>query len=141
MQAAARQGVDSPAPAAPVPSGKSMGRAPLTNAPSGDPGSPGYRSPLEGYRPYAHQPIEPWRAANDRVRDIGGWKAYAREAQEPQSAPGRGGAAPADQGHGAHGTHAAPSDPPAAASRPAARPDAPSGPGTPTSGPSGHKHH
>jgi len=44
-----------------------------------------HRSALAGYR--AHVPAEPadWRAANERVNRIGGWRSYAREATSPES--------------------------------------------------------
>ncbi len=45
-----------------------------------------HRSSLSSHRPTAQAaPIEPgdWRAANDRVHTIGGWRAYAKEAQAP----------------------------------------------------------
>lgn len=41
-----------------------------------------YRSPFEGYRSHRDITPGPWRAMNDEVARIGGWKAYAREAQE-----------------------------------------------------------
>lgn len=40
-----------------------------------------YVSPLRGYKPYADQPVESWREANDRVGRLGGWRAYAKEIQ------------------------------------------------------------
>ena len=40
-----------------------------------------YRSVFEDYRPFTEDKVTPWREANDAVRDIGGWRAYAREAQ------------------------------------------------------------
>lgn len=43
-----------------------------------------YRSALSAYRPYAEQSIGSWREANETVNRIGGWRAYAREAQQPQ---------------------------------------------------------
>ena len=52
-----------------------------------------------------------WREANDAVRRIGGWRAYAREAQQPEPAPSApapalakpdSGAMPMPQGHGGH---------------------------------------
>ncbi len=52
-----------------------------------------------------------WREANDTVRRIGGWRAYAREAQQPEPAPSApapalakpdSGAMPMPQGHGGH---------------------------------------
>ena len=39
----------------------------------------GYQSPMSGYQPYADQPVQSWREANDRVGRIGGWRAYAKE--------------------------------------------------------------
>lgn len=46
----------------------------------------GYESAFERYLPFAEQPLTPWREANDVVRRIGGWQAYAREAQSAASA-------------------------------------------------------
>jgi hypothetical protein len=52
-----------------------------------------YRSAFEGYQPFAEQKLVPWKEANDTVGKIGGWRAYAREANEgagkstPPSAP------------------------------------------------------
>lgn len=40
-----------------------------------------YRSAFEGYRSFSDQPLMPWREANDVVRRVGGWQAYAREGQ------------------------------------------------------------
>ncbi len=45
-----------------------------------------YRSPFSGYQPYTDTPVAPWRATNDRVRERGGWRTYAREAREPDAA-------------------------------------------------------
>lgn len=45
-----------------------------------------YVSPLRAYKPYADQPVESWREANDRVGRIGGWRAYAKEAQTGEPA-------------------------------------------------------
>ena len=41
-----------------------------------------YRSPFADYRPLGDEAVGNWRAANDEVGRIGGWRAYAREAQE-----------------------------------------------------------
>lgn len=38
-----------------------------------------YRSSLQRYRPLQEQPVADWRAANRRVHEAGGWRAYARE--------------------------------------------------------------
>ena len=54
-----------------------------------------YRSAFEGYRPFAEQPLTPWREANDVVKNVGGWQAYAREGQgEPPAKPDNTGAMP-----------------------------------------------
>lgn len=56
-----------------------------------------YRSLLAGYRPFAETKMIPWRQANDTAAGIGGWRAYAREAQQPEAA-----APAASAAHGAH---------------------------------------
>lgn len=67
-----------------------------------------YKSAFDDYRGFSDEPAVPWREANDRVGRIGGWRAYAREAQAaapPEAAASRPGAtaAPASKaGHGAH---------------------------------------
>jgi hypothetical protein len=46
-----------------------------------------YRSPLAQYRRLGDEQAISWREANDTVTRIGGWRAYAREAQQPDAAP------------------------------------------------------
>lgn len=46
----------------------------------------GYASPLANYRPYVETPIQDWNRANQTVQGIGGWRAYAQEAQPGASA-------------------------------------------------------
>ncbi|MDO9196116.1 hypothetical protein [Rhodoferax sp.] len=43
-----------------------------------------YRSAFADYRAYSEQPVASWREANDKVDQIGGWRAYAREASQPE---------------------------------------------------------
>ena len=38
-------------------------------------------SGLAGYQPYADAAVGSWRESNDRVRQVGGWRAYARQVQ------------------------------------------------------------
>lgn len=45
---------------------------------------PAWRSAFDGYQPYAEPALTPWRESNDTVGRIGGWRVYAREAQEAQ---------------------------------------------------------
>lgn len=46
-----------------------------------------YRSAFEGYRPFADQKLAPWAESNATVGAIGGWRAYAKEAQGAQDGP------------------------------------------------------
>ena len=57
-----------------------------------------HRSAFAGYRGLADEPVGSWRAANDAVERAGGWKAYAREAAEPD-APAANGARQGPAGH------------------------------------------
>lgn len=41
-----------------------------------------YRSPLQDYRAQADEPLLDWRAANDLVGRIGGWRTYSMEGWE-----------------------------------------------------------
>ena len=43
-----------------------------------------YLSPLRAYQGLAEPPVAPWRETNELVRQRGGWRAYAREAREPE---------------------------------------------------------
>jgi len=58
-----------------------------------------YRSALSGYEAYKEQSVQPWKAANDKVDEIGGWRTYAKEMR--QTVPTTGQDEPA-QGHDAH---------------------------------------
>jgi hypothetical protein len=68
----------------------------------------GYRSPFEGYQRFTQEQVGSWKAANDNVGRIGGWREYAKEARPPAApAPseaagsGRSDAAPAAAPSGA----------------------------------------
>ena len=66
-----------------------------------------YRSPFADYRLLGDEAVGNWRAANDEVGRIGGWREYAREVQDIGSKPGATPSkpaqnAPAPGGHGAH---------------------------------------
>jgi hypothetical protein len=81
-----------------------------------------YRSAFSGYRPLADDRLG-WKEANDEVGRIGGWRAYAREANAPEPAASAPASAPSGSspaapkppmpatdhgthgGHGAHGSH------------------------------------
>src|SRR5690606_20510646 len=65
-----------------------------------------YQSALEGYKRFTDEPVGSWKAANDRVAQIGGWRSYAQEAA--------GGGAGAHDGHGG-GAPASSQNPPTAA--------------------------
>ena len=44
-----------------------------------------YRSAMEGYKPYTDEKIVDWKQANDSTGKIGGWREYAKEAQQPDA--------------------------------------------------------
>jgi hypothetical protein len=46
-----------------------------------------HRSPFDSYRRFADEPPLAWRDANREVARIGGWRTYAREAQDADAAP------------------------------------------------------
>lgn len=63
-----------------------------------------YRSALEGYQPFSEEPVRSWKESNDTVGNVGGWKAYAREIQEPGAgADSRTPAKAAADPHAGHG--------------------------------------
>ena len=45
-----------------------------------------YTSPLRAYQAFSEPQVAPWRETNELVRQRGGWRAYAREAREPDAA-------------------------------------------------------
>lgn len=47
-----------------------------------------YRSALSGYEAYKEQSVQPWKAANDKVGEIGGWRTYAKEIRQTASTTG-----------------------------------------------------
>lgn len=57
-------------------------------------------SSLAGYRRLGDAPPIGWKDANETVNRIGGWRAYAREAQ--QAEPAASAPAPARSGHQKH---------------------------------------
>lgn len=68
-----------------------------------------HSSPLAAYRRLGDDRPVPWKEANGTVNRIGGWRAYAREAQQPEpaaSAPAaRGSTAPQPGSAPSHGGH------------------------------------
>lgn len=67
-------------------------------------------APFKHYQAWRDAPIADWRAANDRVGEVGGWRTYLREAQpggaghDHAAAPARP-QQPADPGQGCHHHH------------------------------------
>jgi hypothetical protein len=75
--------------------------APSASAPT----TPAYRSAFEGYRPFASAEVQDWRRSNDTVRDIGGWRAYAREIHGGLQAPQAPSTAPSGKAPDPHAGH------------------------------------
>ncbi len=46
-----------------------------------------YKSAFESYQTYSDDPMVNWKAANEDVARIGGWREYARQAQQPENTP------------------------------------------------------
>jgi hypothetical protein len=68
--------------------GAAMAAQHLTTMSAGSPSVSSYVSALETYESYKEQPVGSWLEANDTVRRIGGWRAYANEAQgKPAAQP------------------------------------------------------
>ncbi len=61
--------------------------------------APAYDSALSRYRRTGEPKPIPWRDANDSVARIGGWRAYAREAQQPEASPSAPASAPTKPMH------------------------------------------
>jgi hypothetical protein len=45
-----------------------------------------YQSSFQNYQRYSASDIQAWKQANDAVKDIGGWKAYAKEITQEKNA-------------------------------------------------------
>ncbi|MBC7942591.1 MAG: hypothetical protein H7Z19_23040 [Chitinophagaceae bacterium] len=85
-----------------------------------------YESAFMQFRRIGDDKPVAWREANDAVARIGGWRTYAREAQQPDPAAVEKPAAASDEP--ASAAAATPTPAPAAAGKPV------------PSGPSGHRH-
>lgn len=46
-----------------------------------------HESTFKHYRRFGETSVASWQQANETVARVGGWRAYAREAQAPQPAP------------------------------------------------------
>ena len=46
-----------------------------------------YKSAFDGYQAYSDDKMTNWKAANDEVARIGGWREYAKQAQQPENTP------------------------------------------------------
>jgi len=62
-----------------------------TVSPAATPAPTPYRSTFEGYQAYSDDKLTNWKAANDEVARIGGWREYAKQAQglelKPENTP------------------------------------------------------
>ena len=72
-----------PGPTAPAAASQASFPAPATPAAKSGAGA----SAFDGYKPYTDEPPGNWKAANDNVARIGGWREYAKQAQLPDDTP------------------------------------------------------
>lgn len=77
-----------------------------------------YTSALQGYQTHADEKVRPWKESNTTVKTIGGWRAYAKEAAEPDPQAGPPPAAAAAAAAAAPKAPAAPADPHAGHGKP-----------------------
>ena len=56
---------------------------------AGKSGAAPVRSAFEGYRAYNDEALSNWKAANENVARIGGWREYARQTQSEETPPPR----------------------------------------------------
>ncbi len=78
--------------------------ATAAGAQQAQPAGTDYQSAFRDYQPYSDQKAVPWKEANDTVRQIGGWREYAREAagaKKPDTQPAV--STPHDPQHRHHG--------------------------------------
>ena len=75
------------------------------NTPQTPSAPPAFRSALEGYKPYTDEKTVNWKEANDSAARIGGWRAYAKEASQPEGGakPQQPDARAKPDPHGGHG--------------------------------------
>jgi len=62
-----------------------------------------YFSIFNQYQPFKEQSLLPWREANDAVGKIGGWRFYAKEAQQTGAADKPAGPPAGTDPHSKHG--------------------------------------
>ena len=58
-----------------------------TVSPAATPAPTPYKSAFEGYQAHSDDPMVNWKAANEDVARIGGWREYAKQAQQPENTP------------------------------------------------------
>lgn len=71
--------------------------APTASAAELPAADPEVTTPFKNYQGWRDEPLLDWRAVNERVREVGGWRTYLRESQ-----PAAGGAGQNPQGHQGH---------------------------------------
>ena len=63
-------------------------QTPAASNAAGKSGAAPLRSAFDGYRAYNDEALSNWKAANENVARIGGWREYARQAQEQEGTAG-----------------------------------------------------
>lgn len=84
--------------------GLAVAQTPTPPQPTADPSAQitqlRYESALGDYRAYVDAPLRSWPEANAHVQQIGGWRAYAKEAQADEPGKERPAADPHSGHHG-----------------------------------------
>ena len=76
-----------PGPTVPAAASQASSTAPATPAAAASANSGTGASAFDGYKPYTDEPISNWKAANENVAQIGGWREYAKQAQQAGDTP------------------------------------------------------
>ena len=79
----AQPGPSTPAPASQALSPASASAIPVSAATKSGAGT----SAFDSYKPYTEVTPGNWKAENDNVARIGGWREYAKQAQQPENTP------------------------------------------------------
>ena len=64
-------------------------QTPVPSSAAAKPGAAPVRSAFDGYRAYNDEAVSNWKAANENVARIGGWREYARQTQSEEATPPR----------------------------------------------------
>ncbi len=63
--------------------------APAASAAEPPAADPAVTTPFKNYQGWRDEPLQDWRAVNERVGEVGGWRTYLRESQPAAGGAGQ----------------------------------------------------